>query len=449
MSSAEFRRRRQRLMQMLGPGSVAIVSSARIALRNRDMHYPFRQNSDFYYLTGFTEPDAVLVLVPGRPHGEVILFCAERDPAHEQWHGERTGPERAVAWHGVDDAFPASDLPDILPGLLEGAVRVHVDLGDNADFDRELTGWIATVRRPEGPEVAALAPVLHELRLHKSPSEQKLLRRAADITAAAHCRAMSVAAPGLLEADLEAEIIHEFIRSGARHPAYPSIVGAGANACVFHYGANDGRLRDGDLVLVDAGCEYAYYASDVTRTFPVNGRFSPAQRALYAVVLEAQQRAIETVRPGVACNRPHEAATAVLVDGLRDLGLLRGSDDEIRATGAHARYCAPSTSHWLGLDVHDVGDYRIAAAWREFAPGMVLCIEPGIYVPDTPDVPDVYRGIGIRIEDAVLVTREGNEVLTVAAPKMLDDIEALMGASRPRTQRAARSSRTRRAADVR
>jgi Xaa-Pro aminopeptidase len=440
MGQAEFRRRRQRLMRLMEPGSVAVVPGARVALRNRDTQYPFRQDSDFYYLTGFTEPDAALVLAPGRAHAEVILFCTERDPAHEQWHGEVTGPERAAELFGMDDAFPIGDLADILPGLLECSGRVYVDLGQNPEFERELMTWLNMIRRrrpaSRAPEFAALGPILHDLRLYKSTAEQKLLRRAAEITAGAHRRAMSTATPGLSEADLEAELVHEFIRNGARHAAYPCIVGAGSNACVLHYGKNDGPLRDGDLVLIDAACEYQYYAADLSRTFPVNGCFTPAQRALYEVVLVAQMRAIGAALPGAGFNRPHEIAVEILIEGMKDLGLLTGSHDEIVAARAHQRFCAPTSSHWLGLDVHDVGDYRVDAAWRELEPGMVMTIEPGIYVPETAEVAAEFRGTGIRIEDVILVTPAGNQVLTAAAPKQIADIEALMAEARECRARA-------------
>jgi Xaa-Pro aminopeptidase len=438
MNAAECRRRRERLMQRIGQRSVAVLPSARIAMRNRNIQYPYRQDSDFYYLSGFTEPDAVLVLIPGRAHGEVILFCAERDPLDELWHGERIGPERAVVDLGVDDAFPIADLPDILPGMLEQSERIYVELGRNAEFEHELIAWVSAIRRRREsriPEFAPLSHALHDLRLIKSPAEQRLLRQAAAITADAHVRAMCRAAPGFTEADLEAELMHEFISRGARHPAYPPIVAAGANACVLHYARNEAPLRDGDLVLIDAGCEFQHYAADVTRTFPVNGRFTAPQRDLYEIVLAAQQRALAAVVPGAACNEPHAAALDVLIDGLRVLGLLAGSRAEIEETRAYARFCAASSSHWLGLDVHDVGEYRIDSAWREFTPGMVLTIEPGVYVPDAPDLPVRWRGMGIRIEDAVVVTRHGHDVLTGAAPKEIADIQAVMGGP-PRRRRA-------------
>jgi Xaa-Pro aminopeptidase len=432
MGPAEFQRRRARLKEMMADGSIAVLPAGRVQYRNRDTEYLFRQSSDFYYLTGFEEPEAVLVVVPGRAHGEVILFCRERDPVAEQWHGERLGPERAVQVLGVDDAFPIGDLGDILPGLLEGRSRVYCNLGDAPEFDQQLVAWVNTIRARgvhglDGPgEFTVLGHLLHDLRLFKSPAELKLIRRAAEITAGAHVRAMKTARPGLGEADLEAELVYEFMRNGARFPAYPCIVGAGANARVLHYVRNSGALRDGDLVLIDAGCEYEYYAADLTRTFPVNGRFSPAQRDLYEVVLGAQLAAIGAVRTGAPFDRVHETAISHMVDGLVQLGVLDGSREEILESGTYRRYCAHKSSHWLGLDVHDVGDYRVGDAWRALEPGMVLTVEPGVYLPDDDTVPRALRGLGIRIEDDVLVTREGREVLTAAAPKTVADIEAVM-----------------------
>ena len=432
MSLTEYQRRRQQLMKLMTPGSIAVLPASRVQNRNRDTEHLFRQNSDFYYLTGFEEPNALLVLAPGREHGEVIMFCQEREAGLEQWTGERIGPDRASQMLGVDDGFPISDLPDILPGLLEGRERIYANLGEHPDLDRDLLGWVKGIRAkqvhgamPPG-EFIVLSHLLHDLRLYKSAHELKLMRRAAAITAGAHIRAMRSARPGGTEAGLEAEIIYEFMRNGARFPAYPCIVGAGRNACVMHYVRNDGPLKDGDLVLVDAGCEYRYYACDVTRTFPINGRYSATQRALYEIVLRAQLEAIASIRPGATFNTPHETAVRTMVGGLVDLGLLDGDVDELIADESYKKFCVHKSSHWLGLDVHDVGDYRVDSAWRTLEPGMVLTIEPGIYVPDDESVPARYRGIGIRIEDDVLVTRDGHDVLTAAAPKQIADVEAVM-----------------------
>jgi len=432
MSTAEFQRRRAQLMKLMAPGSIAVLPAAREQLRNRDTEHLFRQSSDFYYLTGFDEPNAVLVLAPGREHGEVILFCQEREPGMEQWTGERLGPDRAAQILGVDDGFPIGDLGDILPGLLEGRERVYANFGEHPEFDRDLLGWVKRIRarqvhgsQPPG-EFLVLSHLLHDLRLYKSAHELKLMRRAAEITTAAHVRAMRSARPGGTEAGLEAEIVHEFMRNGARFPAYPCIVGAGKNACVMHYVKNDGELKDGDLVLVDAGCEYQYYACDVTRTFPINGKYSPAQRALYEIVLQAQLDAIDTIGPGATFNTPHETAVRTMVEGLVDLKIMKGDVDELIENEAYKKFCVHKSSHWLGLDVHDVGDYRIDNAWRTLEPGMVLTIEPGLYMPSDDSVPAKYRGIGIRIEDDVLVARGGHEVLTAAAPKAVKEVEATM-----------------------
>ncbi len=434
VGTREYARRRQRLMDEMEPGSIAVVPAAGMSTRNRDVEYVFRQDSDFYYLCGFVEADAWLVLAPGREHGEVILFCAERDPVWEQWNGERMGPERASQLLGVDDAFPIGDLGDILPGMLEGRARIYATLGDYPEFDQRLLGWVKELRdresggaRPPG-EFVALKHLLHEQRLYKSAGEMSLMREAARITTDAHVRAMRATTPGISEAQLEAELVHEFMRNGARSPAYPSIVGSGPNACVLHYIDNQRVLRAGDLVLIDAGCEYEHYAADVTRTFPVSGRFSAAQQTLYEIVLEANEQAIAACRPGATFNDPHDVSLRVMVQGLVDLGLLQGSVDGLIESEAYRRFCPHKASHWLGIDVHDVGDYRIEDAWRQLEPGMVLTIEPGIYIP-THSAEGIARrwvDIGIRIEDDVLVTAGAPEVLTAAAPKTVSAIEAVM-----------------------
>ena len=432
---AEFRRRRARLMEMLPEGTLAIVPGASLRRRNRDVDYLFRQDSDFFYLTGFTEEDALLVIVPGRAHGETILFCQDRDARYESYNGERLGPERATQVLGVDDAFPITDLSDILPGMLEGRERVYLTLGEHPEFDNQLMTWVNDIRaRESGGAVApgefvSLKHLLHELRLYKSAREQAMMRDAARITVEAHVRAMQACAPGINELDLEAELTYHFMRNGARSPAYPSIVASGANACVLHYIDNRATLRKGDLVLIDAGCEYEHYAADLTRTFPVSGTFSDTQRAVYEVVLEAQKAAIDQCVVGQHFNAPHDAALRVMVEGLIDLKLLKGSVEEALETESFRRFCPHKSSHWLGLDVHDVGDYRVGGAWRELEPGMVLTVEPGIYIRDDEDNAGLarkWRGIGVRIEDDVLITKGGPDVLTEAAPKTVADVEAVM-----------------------
>ncbi|WP_338064398.1 aminopeptidase P N-terminal domain-containing protein [Thermomonas flagellata] len=427
-------RRRRRLMELAGDGAIVIVPAAPERLRSRDVHYPYRQDSDFWYLTGFGEPEAVLVLVPGRAHGEAILFCRERDPAREQWDGPRLGPERAVEALGLDDAYPIADIDDILPGLLEGRRRVHYPLGRDADFDLKLIGWLnrvrAQVRTGAQPphEFLALGHLLDELRLFKSAEEIALMQKAADISVEAHRAAMRAARPGIREYALQAELECVFRRHGAE-PAYPSIVGGGANACILHYRDNRAAVRAGELVLIDAGAEHAGYAADITRTFPVSGRFSRAQRALHNLVCRAQAAALAQARPGRPYEAVHEAAVEVLVDGLLALGLLSGSPRAVRESGAWRRFYPHKTGHWLGLDVHDVGEYRIDGASRLLEPGMVFTIEPGLYIPaDAADVAPHWRGIGIRIEDDVLITRDGHRVLTAALERSADEIEALMAA---------------------
>lgn len=438
---SEYRRRRRALMSLMTPGSVALVPAAPVRLRNRDTEYRFRQDSDFFYLTGFVEPDALLVLAPGRRHGEVILFCRERDRRAELYHGERLGPDRAVARLGVDDAFPVADMDEILPGMLEGRERIYLTLGEYPELDNKVLHWVNGIRAREAGgavppgEFVALKHLLHELRLYKSAAEIRIMREAARITCRAHRRAMAACRPGMRELDLEAELLHEFMAGGAREPAYPCIVGGGANACVLHYTDNGATLKDGDLVLIDAGCEFRHYAADVTRTFPVNGRFDRTQQALYEVVLEANRAAIRTCRPGAAFTAPHTAALDVMVTGLVDLGLLEGEVAGIIEGERYRRFCPHNTSHWLGSDVHDVGDYRVGGAPRELEAGMVLTIEPGIYLPPgeaTAHLPPRWRGLGVRIEDDVLITRDGRDLLTADAPKTVAEIQRLMGRRRRR-----------------
>jgi len=422
-------------MSLMSEDSIAVIPAATVRLRNRDSEYLFRQDSDFHYLTGFDEPEAVLLLAPGRPHGEVIVFCWERHPRSELYDGERLGPDRAAQVLGVDDAFPVADLDDILPGLLEGRERIYFGMGDHPDFEHRLLGWIKSIRaresggaRPPG-ELFALKHLLHEQRLIKSAAELKVMRQAAVITCHGHVRAMQACRPGMTETQLEAELVYEFMRRGARTTAYSSIVGGGANACVLHYVDNRDVLRKNDLVLIDAGAEYQLYAADVTRTFPVSGAFNRHQQALYEVVLAANEAAIGVCRPGALFLDPHQAAVRIMVQGLLDLKLLDGGIDELIETEAYRTFCPHNSSHWLGMDVHDVGDYRVDGTYRPLEPGMVLTIEPGIYVPDRPEtahLPAHFRGIGIRIEDDVLITAQGPEVLTAAAPKSVADIQATM-----------------------
>ena len=435
---SEFKRRRTALMNLMAPESIAVIPAAGTRTRNRDTEYLFRQDSDFHYLTGFNEPDALLVLAPGRAHGEVILFCRERHARSELYDGERLGPERAAQIVGVDDGFPSADVSDILPGMLEGRERIYVNLGDHPEFEQRLLGWVSGIRARESGgaqtpgEFFALKHLLHEQRLTKSAAEIRVMREAARITAAGHVRAMQACRPGMTETQLEAELVYEFMRSGARTTAYPSIVGSGANACVLHYVENTATLRKNDLVLIDAGCEFQQYAADLTRTFPVSGRFDGPRRALYQIVLEANKAAIDACVTGALFMDPHRVAVEVMIHGLLDLGLLEGDFDEVLETESYRSLCPHNTSHWLGLDVHDVGDYRVDGEWRSLEPGMALTVEPGIYIPDTEanaHLPAEFRGVGIRVEDDVLITAEGPDVLTEEAPKEVVDIEAVMRAA--------------------
>lgn len=435
ISLGEYQARRRQLMNAMEPGSIALIPGASMQRRNRDIDYAFRQDSDLLYLCGFEEPDALLVLVPGRSQGEVILFCRERDPRAEQWDGGICGPERAVGGFAVDDAFPISDVDDILPGLLEGRRRIYQTMGEYPAFDQKLLSYVATIRGREAGgaippgEFVSLKHLLHEQRLIKSDAEIQLMQKAADISAGAHIRAMQCCTAQLTEGQLEAELLYEFMRNGARHSAYPSIIGSGNNGCVLHYTNNDAPLQDGNLVLIDAGCEYQHYAADITRTFPVSGLFSPPQRALYNIVLAANEAAIAQCRPGTPFNAPHEAAVAVMVEGLIRLGLLQGTVADNVEAETYLQYCPHKSCHWLGLDVHDVGDYRLAEQWRPLQPGMVLTVEPGIYVSqDSPksEVIEPYLGNGIRIEDDVLITDNGCQVLSRGVPKAAAEIEALM-----------------------
>ncbi|WP_460732441.1 aminopeptidase P N-terminal domain-containing protein [Lysobacter tyrosinilyticus] len=430
--SRTYARRRKQLMRMAGDEAILILPAAKEVVRSRDTHYPYRQDSDFWYLTGFAEPDAVLVLVPGRKHGETLLFCRERDAEREAWDGPRHGPEGAVEAFGFDDAYPIGDLDDILPGLLEGRTRVYYHFGRDQEFDLKLIGWLnrvrALVRQGAQPphEFLELGHLLDEMRLFKDRDELKLMQRAADISVLAHEAAMCGVRVGMREYELQAEIERVFRQHDAE-PAYGSIVGAGSNACVLHYRANNASVRDGELVLVDAGAEYRGYAADITRTFPVSGRFSKEQRALHDLVDAAQLAARVQARPGIPYEAGHNAAVATLTEGLLRLGLLKGKLEKNIADGSYRRFYRHKTGHWLGLDVHDVGEYRFDGESRLLEPGMVFTIEPGLYIAtDDTSIDAKWRGIGIRIEDDVLVTKDGHEVLTHNLARSADEIEALM-----------------------
>lgn len=429
----EFKRRRRRLMRLMGKDSIAILPTAPAMTRSRDVEHPYRPDSDFYYLTGFTEPESVAVLRPSHKEGEYLLFCRERDPKKELWNGLRAGLEGAKKHYGADEALTIGKLNEALPQMLESCERVYYPIGHHPELDRLMPEWIAAIRAKsrsgiKGPrEIHALDLILHEMRLFKGAAEIEAMRIAAVIAAEGHKRMMRACKPGMPEYRLESEFLHECATRGARQAAYPAIVGGGANACILHYTENNEVLRDGDLVLIDAGCEYGCYASDITRTFPVNGVFSPVQRELYQLVLDAQHAAIAEVRPGNPCNAPHEAAVRVLAKGMIKLELLKGLLSRLLKKEGYKKFFMHRTSHWLGMDVHDVGAYLKDEKPRVLQPGMVLTIEPGLYIPrECKEVAKKWRGIGIRIEDDVLVTEEGHEILSTAAPKEIHEIEALM-----------------------
>jgi Xaa-Pro aminopeptidase len=435
MNQKEFPRRRKRLMDMMGDDSIAIIPTAAVHIRNRDVEFQFRPDSDFYYLTGYPEPAAVALLIPGRANGEYVLFCRERDKKMETWHGRRAGLEGACDIYGADDAFPIEDLDDILPGLLEGRERIFYTMGNDQAFDQRVVSWVKQVRElsrsginaPD--EFISLTHILHDMRLYKSRQEIMALKQAARISAKAHIRAMQVCRPGMMEYQIEAELIHEFMRNGARSAAYPPIVGGGENSCILHYTENSQELRDGDVLLIDAGAEYDCYASDVTRTFPVNGEFTREQRAIYEIVLAGQTAAIEQVQPGNHWNDPHDAAVEVMTEGLLELGILKGTKKKIIGDQSYTRFYMHRTGHWLGMDVHDVGDYKVDGDWRMLETGMVMTIEPGLYFAPVKGLAKKWWNIGIRIEDDVLVTKTGHEILSNHAPKTIDEIEKIMALS--------------------
>jgi Xaa-Pro aminopeptidase len=427
----EFSKRRYQLMTEMVEG-VAIVPTSPELIRNRDSHYPFRFDSYFYYLSGFKEPESVLFLIAG-PQAKTILFCRDKDMEREIWDGFRYGPAAAVSEFGIDAAYSMSQLDEIAPQLMANQSKLFYSLGADAAWDARVTGWINQLRSQARTGVSVpdsivdVRKLLDEMRLYKSEAEVALMRRSANIAAAAHQRAMQFTRPGMMEYEIEAEFLHEFYRHGSQAPAYTSIVAGGANACTLHYNANNAKLRDGDLLLIDAGCELDGYASDITRTFPVNGKFSAPQKDLYELVLASQAAAISKVAPNNHWNAPHEAALDVLVRGFIDLGLCKGSHDEVLEKGSYRQFYMHRTGHWLGLDVHDAGEYKDKQGeWRMLEPGMTLTVEPGCYVRPAENVPEHFWNIGIRIEDDVLVTPEGCEVLTSAAVKSVADIESLM-----------------------
>jgi len=431
----EHARRRKQLMRLIGDGAVAIIPASHEVVRARDTHYRFRQNSDFQYLSGFPEPEAIAVLAPGRKAGEFVMFTRRRDKDSEIWHGRRAGPEGAIAEYGADQAFSIDELERELPQLLMGRDAVHYTLGEYPELDSRITGLVRHLREVSRRGAAApttfvaLETTLHEMRLRKSKAEIALMKKAAEVSARAHVRAMQMARPGRYEWQVMAEIQIEFERENMQ-PGYGSIVGGGDNACILHYTENNMPLRDGDLLLIDAGGEYQGYTADITRTFPINGKFSAAQKAVYEVVLEANKLAIKTLKVGASVGKPHEVAVRVLTEGMVDIGLLKGKVEDLIAQEKHRQFYMHGTGHWLGMDVHDVGRYKLGGKYRKFEPGMIMTVEPGLYIaPGTPDIDEKFWGIGIRVEDDVLITDDGPDVLTSAVPKGVKDIESLIAAA--------------------
>jgi Xaa-Pro aminopeptidase len=427
---SEFEARRTQLLDAMGDG-VAVFASAPLAVRNRDVEHPYRQDSDLFYLTGLDEPESVLVLTNQHEEHRAVLFVRPKKREREIWDGPRAGVEGAVEAFGADAAFPIDELAKRLPDYLGNVDRLHYRLAQNEQADAQLFDCLNLLRRGgrrgiTAPETIIDTSVhLHEMRLRKSKDELATMRRAAEITREAHLRAMQIARPGMHEYEIDAELLHIFRKHGSERPAYESIVGSGPNATILHYRAGDRVMNDGELLLIDAGCELGYYASDVTRTFPVNGQFSDEQRAVYEVVLHAQKAGIDSVKPGTTLEALHEGTVRSITEGLVDIGLLEGDVDALIEGKKHEPFYMHRTSHWLGMDVHDVGRYYIDGAHRPLEPGFVLTVEPGIYIAaDAEGVDERWRGIGVRIEDDVVVTQQGNEVLTSDIPKEIDDVEA-------------------------
>ena len=427
-----FQARRAKFLQAIGEGGTAILPSAPVAMRSGDVEFIYRQDNDFYYLTGFEEPESIALFSPGHPEGEFVMFVRPRDKERETWTGKRAGVEGAMVEYGAAKAWVPEELEKVLPRYLEKSDRIYYPIGRNEKMDERVLKLVqsSSAMRPRigsGP-YAIVDPreFLHEARLRKEPTEMELMRKAAAISAEAHKAAMRKARGGMKEWQIEAEVDFAFRSRGAAGPSYPSIIASGPNAAILHHIENRREMRAGELLLIDAGCEYDFYASDITRTFPVGGKFNELQRQLYSIVLESQLKGIEKALPGARFDDPHEAALRVLIDGMRDLGLVKGSTEEVLEKGIYRRFYMHRTSHWLGMDVHDVGLYRVKGESRKLEPGMVLTVEPGLYIDeDCEEAPPHLRGIGIRIEDDVLITEGGHEIITAATPKSIADVEAL------------------------
>lgn len=432
MNQKVFARRRSELLNQIGDNDIVIVPTSSVRQRNNDVDYLFRPDSDFHYLTGFEEPEAVAVLSPGSRAGDFILFCREKDELRETWDGRRVGLDGVIEHYGADDAYPFDDIDDILPGLMEERNKVYINVGRYPDFDAQVLAWVNKIKADASQskhapyELVDLSHLLTEQRLIKRTDEVALMKRAGKISAKGHLRAMQQCKPGMYEYQVQAEMEYEFRKAGSYYNAYPSIVAGGENACILHYIENNHQLNDGDLLLIDAGAEYQYYAADISRTFPVNGRFSAEQRAVYDIVLAAQHAAFEQCQPGRNWDDPHRAAVEVIAQGLVDLEILPFSLDEVLEKELYRDFYMHRTGHWLGMDVHDVGDYQVAETWRDLEPGMAFTVEPGIYISAKANVNERWQGIGIRIEDNVLIRKDGHEILTAGVPTDPDEIEAVM-----------------------
>lgn len=425
-----FSERRDLLADKVLEDSAIIVSAASVKSRISDTEYSYRQDSNFYYLSGYEEPESLILIRPNQDKERFIIFCRDRDPLREQWDGFRTGQEGVIQDYGADAAYSINSIDEIMPKLLEGAKNIYFSMSAPCGVDAKISSWVEDIRKntrsgAEPPQnLLSLDSILHEMRLIKESNEMDLMKQAANITTEAHIRAMQSVRPGMYEYQLEAEYLYAFNKNGARSPAYNSIVGGGNNSCILHYVENNAELQDGDLVLVDAGCEYQYYASDVTRTFPVNGKFSPEQREIYSIVLEAHKQSMEQAKPGNKWNLMHEKSVEVIVEGLLSIGLLQGSRDEIIEKGEYSKFYMHRIGHWLGMDVHDVGSYKQDGDWRPLEEGMVMTVEPGIYILDSmEDVDDKWKGIGVRIEDDIAITDSGFEILTPDVPRTIEEVE--------------------------
>ncbi len=425
-----FSERRDLLADKVLEDSAIIVSAASVKSRISDTEYSYRQDSNFYYLSGYEEPESLILIRPNQDKERFIIFCRDRDPLREQWDGFRTGQEGVIQDYGADAAYSINSIDEIMPKLLEGAKNIYFSMSAPCGVDAKISSWVEDIRKntrsgAEPPQnLLSLDSILHEMRLIKEGDEMDLMKQAANITTEAHIRAMQSVRPGMYEYQLEAEYLYAFNKNGARSPAYNSIVGGGNNSCILHYVENNAELQDGDLVLVDAGCEYQYYASDVTRTFPVNGKFSPEQREIYSIVLEAHKQSMEQAKPGNKWNLMHEKSVEVIVEGLLSIGLLQGSRDEIIDKGEYSKFYMHRIGHWLGMDVHDVGSYKQDGDWRPLEEGMVMTVEPGIYILDSMEgVDDKWKGIGVRIEDDIAITDSGFEILTPDVPRTIEEVE--------------------------